>query len=51
MLWESSHDLRVGEHIEIKVDAESPLYRRGRVTDVAGQDVHVGETELRSSRR
>ena len=50
-LWESSHDLRVGEHIEIRVDPESPLYRRGRITDVAGQDVHVGETELRSSRR
>ena len=50
-LWESQHDLRVGEHIEIRANPESPLYWRGRVTDVAGQNVAIGETELPSSRR
>lgn len=50
-LWESQHDLRVGEQIEIRAEPESPIYWRGRVTDVAGQNVSIGETELRSSRR
>lgn len=50
-LWESQHDLRVGEHIEIRTDPESPLYWRGRVTEVAGQNVTIGEPELQSSRR
>ena len=50
-LWESEHGLRVGEHVEIKANPEVPLYWRGRVTDVAGQNVAIGETELLSSRR
>ena len=50
-LWESAHDIRVGEYIEIRANLESPLYWRGCVTDVAGQNVSIGETELQSSRR
>ena len=50
-LWESQHDLRISEHIEIRAHPESPLYWRGRVTGVAGQNVAIGETELLSTRR
>ena len=50
-LWESQHDLRVGEQVEIRGEPESPHYWRGRVTDVAGQNVLIEETELLSSRR
>ena len=50
-LWEPRHDLRVGEQIEIGKEPESPHYWRGRVTDVAGQNVLMGESELLSSRR
>lgn len=49
-LWELQHDLRTGEQIEIRADPESPLYWRGRIIDVAGQNVAIGETELLSSR-
>ena len=50
-LWESQHDLRVGEQVEIRAGSESPHYWRGRVTDVVRQNVMIGETELLSSRR
>ena len=50
-LWESHNDFRVGEHIEIRANPESSLYWRGRVTDVAGQNLAIGETELLSWRR
>ena len=48
-LWESQHDLRVGEYIEIRKERESALWWCDRVTDVVGQNVMIGETELRSS--
>ena len=48
-LWDSQHDLRVGERIEIREDPDSAQYWRARVTHVAGQNVYLGETELQSS--
>ncbi|MCY3568199.1 MAG: hypothetical protein OXH38_06195 [Chloroflexi bacterium] len=50
-LWESRHDLRVGDQIEIREKPGSPHHWRGRVTDVAGQNVLIGETESLPSRR
>ena len=50
-LWESQHGLRVGEQIKIRAARESPLYWRGRITSVAGQNVVIGETELLPSCR
>ena len=48
-LWESQHDLRTGERIELKAHPEYPFYWRGRITGVVGQNVAIGETELLSS--
>ena len=45
-LWDSRHDLRPGDHIEIRSDPGSDLYWRGRVIRVENQHVYVGETEL-----
>ena len=42
-LWESQHDLRVGEQIEIREEPESPHYWRGRVTDIVRQNVLIGD--------
>ena len=50
-LWESQHDLRVGEQIEIREEPESPRCWRGRVTDVVCHHVLIGETELLTSPR
>lgn len=50
-LWELEHDLQVGEQVEIRANPEFPFYWRGRVADVAGQNVVIGETELQSVRR
>ena len=49
-LWERSHDLRAGEHIEIGMSRDYPGYRRGRVSKVADQNVYLNETEFRSAR-
>lgn len=45
-LWDSRHDLRLGDHLEIRIHSDSKLYWSGRVTHVDDQNVHVGETEL-----
>ena len=45
-LWDSRHDLRPGDHIEIRSAPSSDLYWGDRVTHIAGQNVYVGETEL-----
>ncbi len=50
-LWHSHHDLRPGDRIEIRRDSSSDLYWSGRVTDVADQNVYVGETELQHHAR
>ena len=50
-LWESEHDLRTGEQVEIREGPDSPIYWRGRVVDVVGQNVIVGETKLQSLRQ
>ena len=49
-LWESQHDLRVGEQIEIREEPEASHYWSGRVTAVDLQNVMIGETKLLSSR-
>ena len=50
-LWDSHHDLRLGDHIEIRTHADSNLYCSGRVTHIADHNVYVGETELQARAR
>ena len=49
--WELPNDLRVGEHIEVRERPISDMYWCGRIINVTGNNVLLGDTELRSSGR
>ena len=49
-LWDDHHGLQPGEYIKIDLDfsaSRGHLYRCGRITEVAGNVVYLGESELR----
>ncbi len=45
-LWDSQHDLRPGDQIEIRRDSGSDFYWSGRVIHVDDQNVYVGKTKF-----